>query len=69
MAFLSYHTQRSCGQEGEAGTDHPCVPATTFEQAVHSFGLIHGGSTRCFPHKQVSHRTAAAERRFHLRLS
>ena len=34
-------TQRSCGQEGEAGTDHPCVPtdhpcvpATTFEQAV-----------------------------------
>ena len=27
VAFLSYHTQRSCGQEGEAGTDHPCVPA------------------------------------------
>ena len=57
VALSPYHTQRSCGREWEAGPDQPCVPATTFEHAVQSFGLIHGGSTRYFPHKQVSRRS------------
>ena len=62
VALSPYHTQRSCGREWEAGPDQPCVPATTFEHAVQSFGLIHGGSTRYFPHKQVSRRNLSAVR-------
>ena len=32
MALSSYHTQRSCGREWEAGTDHPCVTAVRPEK-------------------------------------
>ena len=32
MALLSYHTQRSCGQEGDAEPDQLCVPAPLFRK-------------------------------------
>ena len=46
MALLSYHRQRSCGQEGDAKSDQLCVPAPLFRKTE--------GNCNCTRHTCVS---------------
>ena len=63
VAFLSYHTQRSCGQEGEAGTDHPCVPAELLNKLSNLLFVsmvIHDTSPKPTLPQQLRRRSSAA---------